>query len=99
MEIIEPLNDSPFDINHFPVLWGTYLAGKMPAPQEFYDSTLYLIFSGKRCVSSFFHERGFLNASLGCTIKIVLASQRSFKVSQCHQATEQNSTIIVEKPF
>ena len=30
-------------IQHFPVLWGTYLAGKMPALQEFHDSTLYLI--------------------------------------------------------
>jgi len=25
------------------VLGGTYLAGKMPAPQEFHDSILYLI--------------------------------------------------------
>ena len=25
------------------MLWCTYLAGKMPAPQEFHDSTLYLI--------------------------------------------------------
>jgi hypothetical protein len=31
------------------VLEGTYMAGKMPAPQEFHDSILYRIFSGKRC--------------------------------------------------
>jgi len=37
-------------VNQVTVLLGTYLAGKMPAPQEFYDSTLYLIFSGKCCI-------------------------------------------------
>jgi hypothetical protein len=31
------------NLQHFPVLLVTYLAGKMPAPQEFYGSTLYLI--------------------------------------------------------
>ncbi|MFM6756669.1 MAG: hypothetical protein ACKPJ4_01815 [Dolichospermum sp.] len=31
------------NLQHFPVLCGTYLAGKMPAPQEFHHSTLYLI--------------------------------------------------------
>jgi hypothetical protein len=27
-------------VNQVTVLLGTYLAGKMPAPQEFYDSTM-----------------------------------------------------------